>query len=329
MNEELLIKYIKHRCSVGERTAVREWLSQSLENQKRLYEMEQVYALSIEAKYSDEQRLNQAYSQLQGRLKQGMTPVQPVTPHRFKLWDKSWLKYAAAILVIISISLNLIFISSPEEDAFTTVFVPNGQRVSLVLSDGSKVWLNSESRFRYPNKFSKKNRHVELDGEGYFEIAKDKDSPFSLSLPELNIRVLGTKFNAKGYTGEPSSVALKEGSVEVSTTDNRHRELMEPNDMVLYTKRNGLVLLRNKSVRQMDSWTTGDLFFDNQQLKAMVPTIERRYDVKIHIMNSELSEERFTCHFRKDLNIHQALNILKATKSLNYKIKGSEIYIYK
>ena len=329
MNEELLIKYIKHHCTAGERAEVRRWLTQSSENQKRLYEMQQIYTLSIEAKYNDEPHLQQAYSRLQGKLKQKEEHAHPVKTHHFKLWDKSWLKYAAAVIVVISLSLNLIFITNPEEDAYTTVFVPNGQRVSLVLSDGSKVWLNSESRFKYPNKFSRKNRHVELDGEGYFEIATDKDSPFSLSLPELNIRVLGTKFNAKGYKGEPSSVSLKEGSVEVSTIDNRHSEIMNPNDKALYTRRNGLVVLRNEATKQMDSWTTGDLVFDNQQLKSMVKAIERRYDVKIHIMNSGLSEERFTCHFRKDLNVQQALNILKATKSLNYKIKGADIYIYK
>ena len=137
--------------------------------------------------------------------------------------------------------------------------VPKGQRVSLLLSDGTTVWLNAESRFSYPAKFSEKYRTVTLEGEGYFEVAHNPKCPYTVKLPMLNIRVLGTKFNAKAYLDEPSWITLKEGSVEVSTLDDRSKERMSPNDQVYYTVSDGLVLIRNSAQAIVDSWHTGDL----------------------------------------------------------------------
>ena len=151
----------------------------------------------------------------------------------------------------------------------------------------------------------------------------------AVKLPMLNIRVLGTKFNAKAYLDEPSWITLKEGSVEVSTLDDRSKERMSPNDQVYYTVSDGLVLIRSSAQANVDSWTTGDLRFDNKTLKEMAKVIERRYDVKIRIMDSSLVEEYFTCHFRKDLTIAQAMELLKETRRVDYRIEKKTVYLYK
>ena len=174
-----------------------------------------------------------------------------------------------------------------------------------------------------------KYRTVTLEGEGYFEVAHNPKCPFTVKLPMLNIRVLGTKFNAKAYLDEPSWITLKEGSVEVSTLDDRSKERMSPNDQVYYTVSDGLVLIRNSAQANVDSWTTGDLRFDNKTLKEMAKVIERRYDVKIRIMDSSLVEEYFTCHFRKDLTIAQAMELLKETRRVDYRIEKKTVYLYK
>ena len=161
------------------------------------------------------------------------------------------------------------------------------------------------------------------------EVAHNPKCPFTVKLPMLNIRVLGTKFNAKAYLDEPSWITLKEGSVEVSTLDDRSKERMSPNDQVYYTVSDGLVLIRNSAQANVDSWTTGDLRFDNKTLKEMAKVIERRYDVKIRIMDSSLVEEYFTCHFRKDLTIAQAMELLKETRRVDYRIEKKTVYLYK
>ena len=126
---------------------------------------------------------------------------------------------------------------------------------------------------------------------------------------------------------EPSWITLKEGSVEVSTLDDRSKERMSPNDQVYYTVSDGLVLIRSSAQANVDSWTTGDLRFDNKTLKEMAKVIERRYDVKIRIMDSSLVEEYFTCHFRKDLTIAQAMELLKETRRVDYRIEKKTVYL--
>lgn len=104
---------------------------------------------------------------------------------------------------------------------------------------------------------------------------------------------------------------------------------MAPNDNLYYTANDGLVLIKGTASASVDSWTTGDLKFENKTLKEMAKVIERRYDIKIMIMDSSLVKEYFTCHFCKDLTIEQAMNLLKETRRVNYKIEKRTVYLYK
>jgi len=327
MEDEILIRYIGKRCSTEEEKQVREWLSDR-ENRRHLFELEQVWGLKTEMRFSESKHINQAYQRLSGQL--GFEKKEAKNEKRvWRITAREWLKYAAILVVVSLFAANLFYITKEDPVAYNTVVVPKGQRVSLLLSDGTTVWLNAESRFSYPAKFSEKYRTVKLEGEGYFEVAHNPKSPFTVVLPMLNVRVLGTKFNAKAYLDEPSWITLKEGSVEVSTLDNKSKERMIPNDQVYYTMSDGLILIRSTEASSVDTWTTGDLRFENKTLKEMAKAIERRYDMKIKIMDSSLVEEYFTCHFRKDLTIEQAMELLKETRRVNYKIEKKTVYLYK
>lgn len=327
MKDEIIIRYINKRCSAAEEKEIAEWLKEK-DNRQRLFELEQVWGLKAEMHLSNKERMDKAYLQLRGQL--GFeTQAEKRGKQMWRLTFKEWLKYAAILVVVSLFAANLFYITKEEPEAYNTIVVPKGQRVSLLLSDGTTVWLNAESRFSYPAKFSEKYRTVRLEGEGYFEVAHNPECPFTVELSMLNIRVLGTKFNVKAYQEEPNWITLKEGSVEVSTLDNKSREKMAPNDQVYYTMSDGLVLIRSSAQTNVDSWTTGDLRFDNKTLKEMAKVIERRYDVKIKIMDSSLVEEYFTCHFRKDLTINQAMELLKETRRVNYKIEKKTVYLYK
>lgn len=327
MEDEILIRYIGKRCSEEEEKQVREWLSDR-ENRQHLFELEQIWGLKTEMRFSEKKHLDQAYQRLGGQLGFEKQETKQVM-RSLRLTARDWLKYAAILVVVTLFAANLFYITKEEPIAYNTIVVPKGQRVSLSLSDGTTVWLNAESRFSYPAKFSEKFRTVKLEGEGYFEVAHNSESPFTVMLPMLNVRVLGTKFNAKAYLDEPSWITLKEGSVEVSTLDEKSKERMLPNDQVYFTVSDGLVLIRSAESAGVDSWTTGDLKFENKTLKEMAKVIERRYDVKIKIMDSSLVEEYFTCHFRNDLTIEQAMKLLKETKRVNYTIDKKTVYLYK
>lgn len=328
MEENLLVRYIMHHVTPEEEMTVKSWLRESDANRRRLFELEQLCSLRKEMEIrKDTERMDRAFSALSDRLGFAEEEQKPVkTAKTFRL---AWYKVASVAAVLLLLVVNVFFLTREEKQAWNTVFVPKGQRVSLLLSDGTTVWLNSESRFSYPTQFTADHREAKLEGEGYFEVAHNPKCPFTLSLPMLDVHVLGTKFNARAYSGEPCSVALKEGSVEVETADHAKRQRMEPGDEVNYTPRNGLVLIKGKKDTSIDTWTTGDLMLKDMTLRQMIRQMERHFDVKIYVGDNALLEEYFTCHIRKDLTINQVMDLLKETRRLDYTINHDSVYIFR
>ena len=197
------------------------------------------------------------------------------------------------------------------------------------LSDGTKVWLNSHSKFTYPARFSSKNRDVELEGEGFFEVAHNEKVPFVVHADLLQVKVLGTKFNVKVYNEEPSAITLAEGKVEVATNDNEHKVTLRPNEQVTYSRENGLAVNKSVNTSLVRSWTVGEAAYVNEQLIDIVTDLERRFNVHIIVKDQELDTELFTCRFKETAKISQVLTLLKDTRKLDYKIQGDQIQIYK
>ncbi len=326
ITDDILIKYITGQCTEEEKSEVQAWLKEDIDH-NRLFELEQIWGLKAEKQFSDSTRLDKSFDRLSRTIAQKEALKKKVNAKNLFI---RCMKYAAVITVVGLLTFNLLetkveINNTPDN----VVMVPKGQRVCLALSDGSKVWLNAGSRFSYPAKFSKKERTVTLDGEGYFEVAKNPKSPFKVKLPALDIKVLGTKFNVSAFENEPNLISLCEGSVEVSTLDGRDRKIMEPNDVIYYTVKNGMVLKRNSISQSARSWITGDLKFENKTLLEMAKVIERKYNVTLKIVDGSLAEEFFTCHFRDDLSIDQAMELLKKTQKIDYKIQADTVYLFK
>lgn len=325
MEEEILVRYVIRRCSPEERQAVFEWADEK-GNGSHLFALEQVWGLKTEVRFSDKGRLDGAWLRL-GRLLgfEGTVPVHEKRGRSFPVVN--FLKYAAIVIVVFLFAAHLFNLPEGEPQTCNEVVVPRGRRVSLLLSDGTKVWLNAGSRFSYPSVFSGKCRTVRLEGEGYFEVARDSASPFIVQSSVLDIRVLGTKFNVKAYRDEPSRIVLEEGAVEVSTRDNTSTQKMAPRDEVVYTPADGLTLHKSGDGGSC-GWISGELKFENTPLPAMAKDMERRYNVKIVLADIALHLEYFTCHFSKDLVAGDVLELLKKTGRVNYRIEKDTVYLY-
>ena len=239
----------------------------------------------------------------------------------------SWMKYAAAIVLIGLLSTNLYFLLQEQPSSMNTIEVPNGQRASLTLSDGTKVWLNSHSKFTYPAQFSSKMRDVKLEGEGFFEVVHNEKAPFVVHADLLQVKVLGTKFNVKAYENESSFVTLADGKVEVVTNDNEHKVTMKPDQQVAYSKKNGLVINDKVDTNVIKSWTLGEAAYIKERLDEIVNELERKFNVRIEITDQELSAEIFTCRFKETATIGQVMALLKDTRKLDYRIHGDQIKI--
>lgn len=244
------------------------------------------------------------------------------------------------------LSIHLYLDREEEVVAMNTIEVPSGQRVHLTLSDGTKVHLNAGSKFTYPSSFSSRNRTVGLAGEGYFEVTHDEDSPFIVSVSLLDVKVLGTCFNVKAYAGEDTEVTLEKGKVEVYIDPGRGEVREEEaedasgrgkavrqakaaarqsaNGLRLYPHQQLLctagkqVSLKEVNPFHVKSWLSGDFFFDSRPLSGIMKELERRFDVRIHIQDTRLAEEIFTCHAKAGATLYQILEVLKNTQQLNY-----------
>lgn len=326
MNEEILIRFLTHGCTPEEIKEVDQWIAADRANADWLFEMERVWGLKQQLRFSEKQKVEQAYARFMSRLQGKNLEINTVRKRPAYL---SWMKYAAAVVLVGLLSTNLYFLLSEKPATVNVVEVPNGQRAFLTLSDGTKIWLNSHSKLTYPAQFSAKRRDVKLEGEGFFEVARNEKVPFIVHADLLQVKVLGTKFNARVYGEEPSSITLSEGKVEVATNDNEHKVTLRPNEQVTYSKENGLTIQKSVNASLAQSWTIGETAYVNKQLIDIVSDLERRFNMRITVDDRELATEVFNCRFKETATIREVLALLKETRKLDYQVSGDQIRIFK
>ena len=210
--------------------------------------------------------------------------------------------------------------------------VPRGKRVDLVLADGTKVWLNSESVLKYPTYFDGDERIVLLEGEAFFEVAKNHSKPFIVKTSNLNVRVLGTEFNLSTYkTEENIELTLEEGSVALYKKDRifnpQKAVLVKPKQQASFHK------LENKNVKLTacnpkiySSWRFGKLQFRHESFKELTRKLERWFDVTIINENEDIDDIAFSGDFDNE-DIAQVMETLKRNTGVEYEITGNEIRI--
>ena len=266
---------------------------------------------------------------------------------------------AASILLIMSISLlsYLYFNGSllvNGEAAYSEVIAPLGEKAEVILPDGSKIWLNSESRLTYPEHFNQGKREVYLEGEAYFDVEKIKNSSFTVNSNDINITVLGTEFNIKNYKNDDDfEVTVVEGSVLVQENDENSDYgfkpmVIKPFEKASISKINRIVRLestkkkqvpevedevplkqltdRKISVSHVDtkaiiSWKDSKLIFENESLSEMAVKMTRWYNIPVHLENRELGEERYTGKFVNNENIYQVLNAIELTTPVTHEVR--------
>ncbi|MCK0190009.1 DUF4974 domain-containing protein [Arenibacter sp. F20364] len=222
--------------------------------------------------------------------------------------------------------------TSKEEITYNTLTVPYGKRFDLLLSDGTQITLNSGTSLKYPVQFLKtKNRQVFLDGEAFFNVAKDSLNPFIVNTNGLNVRVLGTKFNLSSYPEDQYvNTTLVEGSVSVynkqDTFDSSNASLLEPGFKAEWNKYNKQILVEEADIAMHTDWLNGKIILRHVPFKNIVKKLERHYNVEIVNNNPELDEELFTASFDVE-TIDQVFKTFNLTYEMNYKINDRQIII--
>ena len=214
---------------------------------------------------------------------------------------------------------------TPTKIEYNTIIVPRKGEYQLILADGSKVYLNSESRLRFPTRFEGKERRVYLEGEGYFEVAKDTAKPFIVEAKEVDVRVLGTSFNVMSYDDEfASSVTLLSGKVE--TTSGHDTVRLSPGEQVSITSDNRMTVQKT-DINVVVSWMDGKFGFSNERLDVIMRKICRWYDVEVLYAVPGIRERRFTGAPANNMPLKELLEALSTTTNLQFSLQDGVITI--
>lgn len=240
-------------------------------------------------------------------------------------------KYAAvaAILLVNIWLLTDKFIPEEKAPLYTKIEVPKGQRIFMTLQDGTEAWLSPRSVIKIPNEFSKNERSVELDGEGFFWVTKDKERPFIVKTRNYNIKVLGTRFNVFAYSeSERFETNLVEGRVQVfNNNDPEENIILQPNEMVALT--NGNLIKSMASFNNEDYLESGIFYFSNKKFSEILDYLTLWYNVKFSIKDSAKIDQYVSGKFRQSDDIERILKALQGVHHFKYKIiNNEEIEIY-
>lgn len=217
---------------------------------------------------------------------------------------------------------------NPAEGASTvynTLSTPRGGQYKVVLPDGSKVWLNASSSLKYPTAFIGTDRVVELTGEGFFEVAKNKARPFKVRLPEASeVEVLGTSFNVMTYGDEASQqTTLIEGSVKMS--NNNSEIILKPGEQGLVSTGGKLHVNRSVNTHEITAWKDGNFDFRNASIETIMRQVQRWYDVDV-VYRAKIQHE-FNADVSRNEPVSQLLRLLELTNRVHFKIENKIIYV--
>lgn len=234
--------------------------------------------------------------------------------------------------------------------ANNTVSTKAGDKASITLPDGSKVWLNGNSKITYED-FRNKTRVVYLSGEAYFDVAKDKTKPFIIHTHTISLKVLGTAFNVRSYDNEKETeTALVHGSVEVTLRNRPDQKIfLKPGEKLLVKNIPGDTSLKNRKLKRYEdspiavltnmhyygndsssvetSWTKNQLVFNDESLDKIALNLERWFNVRVTILNENLKKEKFTATIEEDDKLVEVLEALKLIEGFRYAIKDREVII--
>ncbi|MEN8250788.1 MAG: FecR family protein [Bacteroidota bacterium] len=369
-NKELVIKFITGESTEAEGLLVNQWLNENEENKKFFDEVKFLWKASgITQNLSDDDKNNDwdiILDKIGETTKYQLLKSKDRLPETTKVWGGktknaylSFLRIAAIFILAFGLSYTLIHFGSKtsfeESLAYNTLITTRGQKSQLILSDGTKIWLNSESTLKYPSVFDKKKREVILTGEAYFEVKKGDDyEPFIVNTSDISIEVTGTSFNVMAYPFEDViETTLVEGSVTLYREDKELTRMqpvyLKPNQKATLIKKGSQIALskiavdkptltigdktiQNKAFEEIEqviiipkvfiephtAWKDDQLIFKSESLENICYKLERWFDVEIKIADDEQKEYCYTGKFTNKESLSQVLEIIGMTTPIKY-----------
>jgi len=236
------------------------------------------------------------------------------------------MKVAAILFIPLLLASSWLFYRQLEPGharfAMQEITSPPGIRSQVVLPDGSKVWLNAESTIKFQVPFSKDSRNIDLMGEAFFDVTKNPKQPFVVHSGNVDVKVLGTRFNYKAFEEDKNiEVVLEEGKIALSLNSNSGNKeaILKPGDLAIIEKETGETSISNQKINKYIAWHTGRLVFENTPMSEVAQMLERWYGVEVVVQDPEILNYRFTTTFDNESLFHVIeLLGLSSPISINY-----------
>lgn len=354
--DSLIIKYLKEELTPGEKTDLIHWVNSDKANKRYFDEFCEIWIASLAATEDNEAEGMEAYHKFRKKIGASDRFSYP-----FKITFNTIKKYAAVIIIAASVS-GLLFYNigrkqgSPSLTSNNELVVPFGSKAEFTLADGTKVTLNAGSKLKYSGSYGITDRTLQLEGEAYFKVAKNRELPFIVKTTHVDVRALGTEFNVKAYPGEGTiETTLVEGSVNIDRNNIKNSSgitILKPNQKFTYYIKNAspdkvaatkeivkvtekpvalhydtAIVTRLNDVAPVISWKENKWIIENQNLQHLAIEMERKFDVRINFNSERLKNFRFSGTLLNE-PIEQVLMVMGVSAPITYKIKGKEVFLF-
>ena len=318
----LITRYLSNQTSTEENEFLADWIAKSVENEQIFEDIKFVWMAS---KPVD----NLSGSETLLRLKEKIKEDEINKPRKLIMAGR-WDVVAASVitlLVAIGIFYKYNYSKAPVLN-YSVQTTAAGQKKTVILEDGTKVWLAPKSSLKYPEKFNAGRRFVELQGEAYFEVSKNPHRPFIVHTSALNVQVLGTHFNVNSYKIQNSStVSLLEGKVKVTLAEEGSEEyFLKPGQELSVNHLTHQIYQHTLDSASVTGWMTNTMIFKNDKLADVAEKIHQMYGVRLIFANQAIADIRLYATFKND-SLKNVMETIKAAGHIDYSIEDNKVYI--
>lgn len=336
---DLIAKYLSGNCTDIEEDKIKLWLSSNIENLEYFNSFKAVWEAG--GQNSTEWNENEAWTKMEERRRiyggeyssalgiKYFLKRDEMKAHAAKSSYHYAVRIAAVILIILTAILVYSSLNTTPQVTLNESYAKRGEIKKVTLSDGSIVTLNSTSRLRYSSVFNG-TREVFLEGEAFFDVAHDSKRPFIVHLNNAEVKVLGTRFNVKGWDGESKyQVVVETGKVSFSTNDNNGRSevVLTKNQMSVMETGAAPSSPISVDARIQTAWISGQLLFNKTTLREVISLLEKKYDVSITVADKSNMSLLLTASFKGE-SIETIIETIGRALDLNYTIKDNKVNYY-
>jgi transmembrane sensor len=317
-------------CSRHELTEFKKWLSDS--GTQPEVEKWLLRHWDISTEIDSNALIENVFRQIQDYQKVHSIPSGFSLTRILKVYQK-----IAAFLLIPILGLGVLYWFNqyrqvPPAVQYAETIAPRGQKSQIVLADGTRVWLNSDTKIKYPNNFNENQRDVYLDGEAFFEVSKNPHKPFFVHTSGVNVKVLGTKFNVKAYSDEDQiETSLFEGKIDLMAknplSENSEEKEMTQGESFSYLKTDGKLTQTLIPREEINGWKKNQLIFKDDTFSNLVKKVERWYDVQVIYDEKQFNDRRLTVELYEGERLDRLMEVIRLALSVNYKYERGKIIL--